>query len=468
MGLSPLSSLTSRLSRRIVTPVFVSLVLFELVLLIPSYTQRQQELLRQLEQVSLEVLATLKVSVQMADSQPTDELAMVAARLSSDSVIVGMALYRPSGQLIQGFGQDPPVTLAQIPEQQVLRSHQGNRYDVVWPSEMFQGQYILAVRHDASHLPGALLAYLARLFGLVVVIAGGMTLVMMLVLSRILITPIVRLRDDLITASDAIGQDANPNFYTVSQTRWDEMGEVAIAFGQLVHRTQLAMRDRREAEAALQEAQKKSERLLLKMFPAPIAEQLKESERAIAARFEGVTILFADLVHFTELSCDLAPAQLVNYLNQIFSAFDALAERYGLEKIKTIGDAYMVVGGLPTPRFDHAQAVLEMAIAMQHTLRAFQQPDGQPFRLRIGINSGTVVAGVIGRKKLSYDLWGDTVNIASRMESQGIPDRIQVTEATYQYLKDQYDFELRAELSVKGRGLMQTYLLVGRKATDLK
>ncbi|HIK46850.1 MAG TPA: adenylate/guanylate cyclase domain-containing protein, partial [Leptolyngbyaceae cyanobacterium M65_K2018_010] len=173
--------------------------------------------------------------------------------------------------------------------------------------------------------------------------------------------------------------------------------------------------------------------------------------------------LFADIVNFTPLAAQTSPLELVDWLNKIFSEFDRLADRYRLEKIKTIGDAYMVVGGLPLPMGDHAQAVMEMALAMQAAADRITRSDGQSFQLRIGINTGAVVAGVIGIKKFSYDLWGDAVNIASRMESQGTPGKIQVTEATYQRIKDLYEFEPVGQVLVKGRGYLTSYQYVKRK-----
>jgi PAS domain S-box-containing protein len=219
--------------------------------------------------------------------------------------------------------------------------------------------------------------------------------------------------------------------------------------------------ERKRAEEALKDEQQRAERLLLNILPAAIAEQLKQSPRLIANRFEDVTILFADIVDFTGLSARVSPTELVDLLNDIFSNFDQLADYHHLEKIKTIGDAYMVVGGLPTPKHNHISAIAEMALAMQARIAQFQRDDGRPFQLRIGINTGPVIAGVIGMKKFIYDLWGDTVNVASRMESQGIEGRIQVTEAIYEHLKDQYLFEERGILHVKGWGNMTTYWLVG-------
>lgn len=222
---------------------------------------------------------------------------------------------------------------------------------------------------------------------------------------------------------------------------------------------------RRELEAAysqLQSEQERSERLLLNILPESIAIRLKEEHQTIAESFAEVSVLFADIVGFTEISSKVSPPELVKLLNEIFSAFDHLAEEHGLEKIKTIGDAYMVVAGLPVHREDHAAAIANMALDMQQALVKFNSQTSQNFRIRIGIATGPVVAGVIGIKKFIYDLWGDTVNMASRMESQGIAGRIQVTRATYECLKKEYFFEERGIVQVKGKGEMPTYFLVGK------
>lgn len=224
--------------------------------------------------------------------------------------------------------------------------------------------------------------------------------------------------------------------------------------------------ERKQNEVALRLARKKSELLLLNILPQPIAERLKRGQRIIAESFDAVSILFADLVDFTKFSSQTSPTELVELLNIIFSKFDKLAEKHGLEKIKTIGDAYMIVAGLPTPRPDHAPAIAEMALDMQKAIAEFNGEHKKAFKIRIGINSGTVVAGVIGIKRFSYDLWGDTVNTASRMESLGIPGCIQVTAVTYELLKDQFLFEERGPLDVKGKGEMITYLLKGKKTSS--
>ena len=208
--------------------------------------------------------------------------------------------------------------------------------------------------------------------------------------------------------------------------------------------------------------QDRSERLLLNVLPAPIAARLKQGEAVIADRFPEVTVLFADLVGYTASSDRSSPERVVQVLGDLFTAFDRLAERHGLEKIKTVGDAYMVAGGLPQPRPDHAQAVAEMALAVREEVGRHLDPGGQPLAVRIGIDTGPVVAGVLGTSKFSYDLWGDTVNVASRMESEGVAGCIQVTDRTYRRLRDAYRFERRGPIQVKGKGELVTWFLLGR------
>ncbi len=222
------------------------------------------------------------------------------------------------------------------------------------------------------------------------------------------------------------------------------------------------------ARRDLRIANEQTDALLRNMLPEPIAKRLKEEEGFIADRHPAVTVLFADIAGFTGMSASLPPDVLVSFLNDLFSELDALTTRYGLEKIKTIGDAYMVVGGLPEPRPDHAEAVADMALAMRDELGALSTPDGKRLVFRIGIHTGPVVAGVIGTKKLSYDLWGDTVNTASRMESHAEPGTIQVTEPTWEILKRRYRLTPRGEIQVKGKGKLQAFVLDerGEQAAD--
>ncbi|MDY7024138.1 MAG: adenylate/guanylate cyclase domain-containing protein, partial [Cyanobacteriota bacterium] len=204
------------------------------------------------------------------------------------------------------------------------------------------------------------------------------------------------------------------------------------------------------------------------ILPQPIANRLKEGEVNIADCFAEATILFADIVGFTTLSEKVSPEKLLTVLNEIFSDFDYLCDRYSLEKIKTIGDAYMVVGGLPNPRKDHAEAIAEMALDMLKNLNQYNAKNNIELKIRIGINSGPVIAGVIGKKKFIYDLWGDAVNIASRMESHGIAGEIQVTEATYHRLSSEFILVERGLVEIKGKGYMKTYLLKQRRESQVQ
>jgi class 3 adenylate cyclase len=224
---------------------------------------------------------------------------------------------------------------------------------------------------------------------------------------------------------------------------------------------QMDVAARREfiAMRLLDKERERSERLLLNILPAPIAERLKASEDAIAEHSDGVTVVFADIVGFTPLSASKSPQALVELLNRIFSEFDALADAHGLEKIKTIGDAYMAVAGLPEPWPDHAPRAARMALAMLDVTTRVAAETGEKLALRIGLHSGPVVAGVIGRRKFTYDLWGDTVNTASRMESHGVPGSIHCSEATATLLRGAFQLQARGAMEIKGKGEMRTFLL---------
>jgi adenylate cyclase len=218
-----------------------------------------------------------------------------------------------------------------------------------------------------------------------------------------------------------------------------------------------------EEKQLLNIEKEKSERLLLNILPGAIAERLKEGEYNIAERYPAVTVLFADLVDFSALTNQLEPEQLVSLLNDLFSRFDHLAALHDLEKIKTIGDSYLVVGGLPKPRPNHAEAVAEMALGMLQAVEDLNRKRGTSLSLRIGMNTGPVVAGVIGRKKFTYDLWGAAVNLASRMESSGLPSRIHLPAGTADLLRAKFNLTKRGLIKCKGLGDVTTYLLDGKK-----
>lgn len=219
-------------------------------------------------------------------------------------------------------------------------------------------------------------------------------------------------------------------------------------------------RQRDEAMGLLAGEQERSEGLLLNILPKQIADRLKAGERRIADAHEHATVLFADLVGSTALALELAPDALIGVLNDVFSHIDDLAERYGVEKIRTIGDNWMGVSGVPRARPDHAQAAVRMALEVRDFVERYRTPDGRSLAVRIGVNSGPLVAGVIGKRKFVFDIWSDTVNTASRMESQGVAGQVQVSESTYALVKSDFVFEERGAIEVRGRGPLTTYFVV--------
>jgi len=233
------------------------------------------------------------------------------------------------------------------------------------------------------------------------------------------------------------------------------MGTACILYG--VMRFFQNQKERTLQELSLEQA--RSEKLLLNILPRSIANRLKENDMRIADSHESVTVLFADIVGFTKLTASMPPAELVELLSQLFSRFDILAEQFGLEKIKTIGDGYMVVGGAPAGLDGHATIIAKLALEMQQAMIEFNLETGKKLQMRVGISSGAVVAGVIGTSKFAYDIWGDPVNMASRMEQTALPGTIQVSEATQKLLKNDYKLESRGLIEIKGKGEVNTYLL---------
>ena len=276
----------------------------------------------------------------------------------------------------------------------------------------------------------------------IMLLAVGLALLM----AQAFLRPIRALRDG------ARRFGAGEKDVVVPVTSHDELGQLTTAFNEMVQNI------RRQTEI-IEQKNAENERLLLNILPGAIAERLKEGEKSIADGFAEVTVLFADVVGFTAFSSNTPAAKLVSLLNDLFSRFDTASQRHGIEKIKTIGDCYMAVCGLPKPRPDHARAMIEMALDMHRELGEFNRQEGTNLLLRIGLNSGPVVAGVIGSIKFIYDLWGDTVNLASRMESTGVPGGIQVSESVYQALRGEYQFEERGLIEVKGKGKLPAWIL---------
>ena len=232
----------------------------------------------------------------------------------------------------------------------------------------------------------------------------------------------------------------------------------------------LSIAEKRKAQKSLEQAhrqilveQERSEKLLLNILPAPIADRLKSSDKTIADGFADVTVMFADIVNFTQVAANMSPSQVFTMLNRIFSAFDELAEEYGLEKIKTIGDAYMVAGGLNEQIADYSAAIADMAVSMRDLLQRDFTINASHLEVRIGIGTGPIVAGVLGKKKFIYDVWGDTVNIASRITAEGVPGMIQCDTTTYHRLETSFDFHEPQTIYLKGKGNMTVYRLIGRK-----
>jgi class 3 adenylate cyclase len=310
-------------------------------------------------------------------------------------------------------------------------------------------------------------AALARAGGLAIKISIAMIL-LALIVSIVLSTFLTR---SILALSATVTRFADKDFTarTPVLTK-DEVGQLGQNFNSMAatiqeHNENLELLVAKRTSELSAEKQT-SERLLLNVLPGPIADRLKSGEGLIVDRFESVTVLFADIVGFTALSSRIPPEQLVGMLNELFSTFDRLAEIHHLEKIKTIGDAYMVVAGIPQPLADHAIAITHMGLDMLAAIDAFAKKGGSDLTIRIGIHTGPVVAGVIGEKKFIYDLWGDTVNTASRMESHGVPGRVHVSEATKALLANAFTLESRDPIEIKGKGLMQTYLVTGPRAAS--
>ena len=230
-----------------------------------------------------------------------------------------------------------------------------------------------------------------------------------------------------------------------------------------------AMREVSRAEAAMEVEYNRSEALLANILPAAVAAKLKDPAHGIIAdRYDDASILFADIAGFTERASEMAPTDLVRFLDRLYTTFDRLVDRHGLEKIKTTGDSYMVVSGVPVPRPDHVEAIAALALDMSHAVRDLRDPRGNPVPLRMGIASGAVVAGVVGARRFFYDVWGDAVNVASRMESTDPEGRIQVPQDVYEQLRHSFVLEERGDVEIKGKGLMRTWYLVGRKSPEAR
>lgn len=282
------------------------------------------------------------------------------------------------------------------------------------------------------------------------IVVGGLALLVVIItaawLSRALLGPLRELTAGV--KRFAAGDDR----VQVPVRSRDEIGQLCSAFNGMVE-------DLHEKNVVIRNKNRENEELLLNVLPAPIANRLRGGEESIADGFAEVTVAFADLVGFTAMSSGMPPQEVVTFLNGLFTRFDAAAADLGIEKIKTVGDAYMAVCGMPEPVANHAERMVRMAIRMVHITREHAMEHNVPMKVRVGVNSGPVVAGVIGKSKYIYDLWGDTVNLASRMESGGVPDSVQVTRSVYEQLEGQFVFEPRGPIEIKGKGSVEAWLL---------
>ncbi len=294
--------------------VFASILVIEGIILVPSYFRRENELLSQLEQLSRTTVDSLEFLLQQDISDRTFLQEEVKNITKDSQVVLGLSIYQANGELIYTLGEPPEISLKQLKRDRIVHSHNfdGKRYDIAWTERHFGGDYILIVRHDASTVQPELYAFIGRIAVLVIIISAFVTSVTMFFLGVTVISPLLRLRDDLIAAGDALSKDREkPDFYSLSVKRDDELGEVMVAFNQMFHRVYKEIAQRKQAEEVLRAEQEKSERLLLNILPAMIADRLKQGHINIADGFAEVTVLFADIVGFTEISSRTSPEELV-------------------------------------------------------------------------------------------------------------------------------------------------------------
>ncbi|NJN76071.1 MAG: adenylate/guanylate cyclase domain-containing protein [Synechococcaceae cyanobacterium RL_1_2] len=471
-SLKPITNLNSKLSHKIIFWIFLAIIVIETIILIPSTQRRERELLTDVQGDFQDKVIWLLLT--SPDTTPPQEVLqqienIVKYQMTSGPQIDSGSIYlahpqegtinptNPTAPIIT-FGDyhqmnDADLKLLEFKPTLSIDKHQ-DHYHLTWAKSIIEQDYWFEINLDKNYIRKDLLNFKIRIFFLVILISMFVTMVAIVVLNILIIGPVLALRDDLTQAGKAltsldVNDRADLDFYANSARRNDELGDVMTTFVEMYH--------------LIRTEQEKSERLLLNVLPEAIAQRLKEGASCIADGLNNVSILFADIVGFTTISERTSPTDLLEMLNGLFSSFDLLCEHHGVEKIKTIGDAYMIASGLPEPRTDHVAAIADMALAMMVVVDKFNETQVSPLSLRIGINCGAVVAGVIGKKKFIYDLWGDAVNTAARMESHGVAGSIQVTEDVYLALKDQYRFQKRGLIDIKGKGEMMTYLLMGKK-----
>jgi adenylate cyclase len=454
----------ARLSRRIAFWIFLNFLVVEGVVLVPSVLRQAERLGEQLREVTNAKLEWLVANGQAGSAEDLLDAVRDLQAPAMVKAIEGAALYREStGELLGRFGAMPQLSAAVAGRDGAAGRwyRLSGAYDAAWGGDNLPGDHLLVIRHDAGSIREGLRRYILNIALIVLGIAAFLTVITMLVIHHLVVGRILTLRDRLVLAGAAFadGRAGEPERYLLQPGQPDEVGQLEEAFNHSFLRTSAEMERRLAAERSAQVERDRAERLLLTILPASIAEQMKQGRQTIAETHADVSVLFADIVGFTELSARLPCHAVVNLLNQVFTAFDQLCEQHGLEKIKTIGDNYMVVGGVPAPCEHHADAIAAMALDMQRWIRRLRVPEVGRLDLRIGIHSGPVVAGVIGSTKFAYDIWGETVNIASRLECHGLPGRIQVSGVLAGRLEPRFRLEKRGPVALRGVGAMTTYWL---------
>ncbi|MGK7903918.1 MAG: adenylate/guanylate cyclase domain-containing protein [Hormoscilla sp.] len=466
---------TGCLSRKVVFWVFISVVAIEAILLIPSVWRREREFFSQISEVSAGKVAVIKKIAEnkiddeelLAEVKKLQELQPINLSRKLQHIIVGGVLYKYDGSLVGIFGEEPELSFDEVKGAKVLnlRSQNGDRYDSAWTPDMMQKDYTLILRHDTSSVKLELKAFIFRIAGLVAIISVFVTAGTWIALNPLVITPIIRLRNDLIGAGEAVIQDAEPpDFYSYSVQREDELGDVISAFNQMFHQITEAISDRKRAEANLASTNReleKSNRLIRQVFGRYLTDEVVENLLAtpeglkLGGEKRKITILTSDLRGFTAISERLSPEEVVKILNFYFEDMADAITKYQGTIDEFLGDGILVLFGAPTAREDDAQRAIACAVEMQlamEPVNAQMKAWGLPsLEMGIGINTGEVVVGNIGsEKRTKYGIVGSNVNLTYRIESYTIGGQILIAEQTLKEAGEMVNVSGQKQVQPKG------------------